>query len=85
MWCFLQDILADANSIKIGEANRGIVLLSNLFGCAKDLSEGLDTTKITTPDGVDLIVSTVHEKDPLSVVGNVFEVLQKLLMLKRRA
>ena len=82
-WVSFQDNLPDSNSNKIDSKNRGIVLQSNLYGRAKDLCEGIDPTKIASVDGVNLILSAIYKRDPLSVVSLVFQELQALLLVRR--
>lgn len=82
-WCDFQDNLPDANPNKIGKNNRGIVLRSQLYGRAKDLCKGLDSTKVASVDGVKLIVNSVYKRDALSVVTTLYDELQQLMSLRR--
>ena len=68
-WSLFHDGLADNNSNKINKQLRGIVLEGNLYGRAKDLAKSISPTKLSSERGADLIVSTIHQRDPLSVVS----------------
>lgn len=75
--------LPDGNSNKITDKNRGTVLLSNLYGSAKELCDKIEDV-VLNPDAAkstELIISTMYKRDPLSVVTVVYEELQKLLLL----
>ena len=82
-WGAFQDTLSASNTNKIDVASRGMVLQSNLYGRARDLCEGIDFDKINSKDGVDMILTAIYKRDPLSVVSLVFQELFALLSVKR--
>lgn len=82
-WCTLHDILPDNNRDKIVKKNRGIVLLSHLYGRAKDRCEGIEDEVLKAGDGVNLIVVAIYKRDALSVVSLFYQELQSLLSTRR--
>lgn len=67
-WCAFHDNLPADNSKKIVAQNHGIVLISQLYGRAKDLCEGTEAEVIESVYYTDLIIDTIYKRDPLSVV-----------------
>lgn len=84
-WEALYDNLDGSNGKKLDKYYRGIVLYSKIFGRALDLCEGLNEAKIASEECTDILFSTIHKKDPLYIVLNVFEEMNKLILLKREA
>lgn len=72
-WGVFQDNLDDQNSHKIDAANRGIVLLSHLYGLARDLFQGIGDDLIESQNGTELIVYEIYRSDPLSMVYTVYQ------------
>lgn len=71
-----------ALTAKLDKSKRGIFLQSNPFGRDRDICDGMNGAKIACEEGENIIVSTIHQKEPLYVVVNVFEELNKLILLK---
>ena len=82
-WATFQDGLPDSNSNKIGIPLRGICLIAQLFGRAKDLCMGLTAEQLASSDGVKLIVSTIYQRDPISVVSEVYKDFNDLVFTRR--
>lgn len=70
-------------SYQIVFKNRGIVLLSHLYGIVKDLCNRIEDEVIDSNYGTGLIVETIYKRDPLPVVSLIFPELQKLLATRR--
>ena len=68
---------------KITIALRGICLSSQLYGRAKDLCIGLSSDQLSTNNGVDLIISKIHQRDPITVVSDVYRDFTDLITTKR--
>ena len=82
-WSLFHDGLSDNNSNKINKQLRGIVLEGNLYGRAKDLAKSISPTELSSERGADLIVSTIHQRDPLSVVSSIYADFSHLLSIRR--
>ena len=82
-WATFHDGLADSNSNKIGIPLRGIFLVAQLYGPAKDLCMGLTAGKLASEKGVSLIVNTIFQRDPISVVSEVFKDFTELVITRR--
>lgn len=83
LWRPFPDKLPDNNSNKIPTELRGIILQSQLYGRAKDLSDSLDDTQIQSTDGSTAIVNAIYKRDALSVVSGVYQNILSLLTTKR--
>lgn len=69
-WCEFHDNLHDKNSKKITKSNRGIVLLSHLYGIAGDVRKLIDDDNINSLDEFLAIVNAIHKRDPPTVVSS---------------
>lgn len=56
-----------------------IALLAHLYGCVKDLCDGMEDEVITTAYATELIIDTIYKGDPLFVESYGFQELQDLL------
>lgn len=63
--------------------NRGIVLLSNLYSCARDIARSVRPGVLAAEDGTKLLGDAIYKCDALSVVTYVFDRLQSLLSIRR--
>ena len=85
LWQAFHDKLPDSNSNKIPKELRGIILMSNLFGRAKDLCKKIPDQEIQSDTGVDAIVKAIYKRDPLSAVSTVYQDFLTVLGTKRGA
>ena len=84
-WCRFHDGLSDANSNKITPVLRGICLSSQLYGRAKDLCIGLSSDQLSADNGVDMILAKIHQRDPITVVSEVYRDFTDLIATRRGA
>lgn len=56
IWCAFHKNLPDISTNHIVVTNRGIVLLSHLYGRIKYLCEVIDTKVVSSDDGIDIII-----------------------------
>ena len=74
LWEQFHDNLPSTSASRIDKKNRGIVLLSNLYGRARSLTLPIKDKVIAEPDNaVQLITSTIYKKDALSSVTLVHD------------
>lgn len=72
LWSAFQDELPDNNSNKIPTALRGIMLFSQLYGCARDICKTISMDVIKSEDGVSETIKAIHKRDALSTVSDLF-------------
>lgn len=75
----VHDNSPDKISNKIFPKSLGIILLANLYSCARDLCADSEDEIMSSDDATQLIVDHFYKKGPLSVVSVVFAQLQNLL------
>lgn len=83
LWKAFHDKLPDTNSYKVPQDLQGIMLQSQLYGRALDLSKKIPTATLQSPEGVSAIISAVYRRDRLVVVSNVYQLFQDMLSTKR--
>ncbi len=83
LWRAFHDKLPESNTRKIPYALQGIMLQSQLYGRALDLSKKIPDSIIQSEQGTDAIVNDVYKRDPLAVVSNVYQDFIDLLNCKR--
>lgn len=83
-WCAFHDILSEWNRNRIGPNNRGVVLLSHLFGNAAAVCRTITQEIVDSDDVTSLTVNSVHRKEALSVVSDVYCHLQNLFRTLQR-
>lgn len=76
--------LLNENSIKTAVNNQGIVLLSHLYGRARDLWKAMPEEVINGKTSFDAIVSTIYKRDPLTVLSTIYGELVCLLSKKAK-
>lgn len=59
------------------------MLQCELFGRALDLSKKIPETSIKSGAGASAVIDAIYKRDPLAVVGNVFQVFLEVLHTKR--
>ena len=83
LWSAFHDELPESNANKIPEKLRGIMLVSQLFGRAKEICKKIDDSVIRSVEGPAAIVQAVYKRDALSTVSDVYRDYMDLLSLKR--
>lgn len=82
-WQAFHANLPDGYSNKIAANNQSIVLLSHLYGQARDLCRSISGDIINSKSGVDVIVSAIHKCDLLTTGSMVYGEMVKLMSTKR--
>lgn len=72
-WKAFHDKLPDTNSNKIPRELQGVVIQSQLFGRALDLSQKLSADEIGSVDGALNVAKCIHKRDALSAVSYSFQ------------
>lgn len=82
-WKKFHDTLLDTNNNKVPAALQGLVLLSQLYGRAKDLAKKVSEADLSTDDGALRVAEAIHKTDALSIVTDVYERFSSVLATKR--
>lgn len=59
------------------------MVLSQLYGCTRDLSKKIPDTTVQSADGPTATVNAVYKRDALSTVSNIYNDFTSLLTSKR--
>lgn len=73
----------DHNLNQIPTAARGIVLLANLFGRARDLVQTVQAEIMAADDGVPIILERLCKRDSLCMTSFIFGELKSVLSCRR--
>lgn len=73
--------MADKKAQNIAKQNRGIVLLSEIYGCTRDLCQGIDEKIIASDDGANLIFDAIYKRGPLYVTKWFIKSLKRSFIL----
>ncbi len=84
-WAAFHDSLTDQNSNKIQKEQRGLVLHTQLYGRAEDRTRHMTIEDLQKESAVSDIIKCVYQRDPLTVVSDVYKDLETLLNTKRAA
>lgn len=82
LWSAFHDKLTDSNSNKIPPDLSGIMLLSQLYGRAKDLCKKLPESEIQSASRVLAVVDAVYKRDTFSAVSDVYHDFIAVIDLK---
>lgn len=78
-WSTFHDNLPESNRNKISVSNLRIVLLSHLYGRAKDLCKRIENKVISSHDVVDIIINAFNKHNPLYIFTLAYGEVQLLL------
>lgn len=81
-WAAFHDSLKDSNSNKSDENQWGLILHTQLFGMAADLTRHLSIEDLREEDGVYTIVNCIYKNDSLTIMCEVHKDFSALLNSK---
>ena len=77
-WCNLHDLLDDTDSNKMVPKLRGPILKSQCYSRAKDLAKSIPIGELNSENGATCVVSSIHKRDALSFVTDIYNDFNRL-------
>lgn len=83
LWMLYHDTQPDKTPVKIPKNLQGVVMKSQLLGRAKDVARQVTSEVLITEKGGQAIVNAVDKRDRLSVVNDIYTLINDFVVTKR--